>query len=863
MSKITIVNRKFLEEQVRLALKEQIQEPSYLSRMDPVESAAYEEQRALEIYKNILLDVVAVPHQLYRWGDKIFFSGGNKARQALFHSDAPAEVKYFFGVYETDPSSNINLNNFEPDNFVVSRDLTKKVAEVERLDDPKQAYEELVDFYSDGLFGLGDISDNVLVSESSADQIIKTAQKNELPIKTIIKLFFRGAFNSQYDHDPYLEDFEIENEGIVNFLNGDKPVYLKFLNEKFKKDFGAFVVYSSMDPTLTKDLESWKKAFSKITNTENAEIPFNVTRLLIEMGLWSKAEKLLSKKIFKTTEILEKGAKKLGKKLGRFTLLALATIAIEDLLIAADNNFITGRIDIKLINKAIEEAKQKAIKIAKQKNFSFSTEDITKIKKILMDPLDVAIEKLGEKYGGSLLEMSAEDLTVAFLISHGKLNKIKEDMFKVHKSDYINNKQDFKNFMGLMDDYKNQINDFYSKSQRGTVTGSIVKAVKGLEEQNTPSPSPSVTNVQSLLQNMSAAKRQQVAAAFKDLKLSNTLDPKYDKTTGLIEWAIDYVVYGNPGGPAVPALETLHASVAKPARAVGFASEKETRKNTKSIKIRGILIGENELNESGLDVEFISKLVKWYDLRKSTIRGGGDLSGNLRTIMQLSELIDKQKGPSGNLGKYSSEFLRKWRAFGEPLGPGIKSRTKIEPTFTRFEYGNFGLFGKLIGRGSLLESGSSLNMVFAPLVWFLEKNSCFVVSPAGEIQDKFEKIAEYSTFENKGNFIDVKINFNAALENTERESRNALQAITDKETDLAKILQINLETIKIVRKTKDGLFTAITAANNAIKRAEVSGNDQKPEQIRELRQQVKPAFMYFDLLNKMELFFSKNSIRFF
>ncbi len=849
MSKITIVNRKFLEEQVKLMLQE-------IGMQDVGPGSAVNQEdgdyvgRLLDIGPSILKDILETPVWLSTIGDRALFSGGSRSRQALFKSDAPDDIKYFFNIYEVDREEKLRLSDINRENFIVSRDLLKVLDRVSGLSDLKDIYEELKDFYSDGFFGAGDISRMVLVSENSADQIIAVAKKKNIEKKQVIKLFFKGFFNKQYEKDMHLDEILYPDYSISEYFDQSQDNILEQLNEKYKDDLGAFVLYSSMDPAMTKSLEEWKETYRQVKEIEKAnesKRPMNFTTLLLlvvgEGKLENKIEnsfKNASRELAK--EVPKKAVRRFFGGLFKGLLYAVATILVNEAVDAAESTWGPSRFERLKIKESIEGAKRLAIKIAKEKEYKFTSDDMESIRKILMTPLKIITEEFNQSIERSALTMTSKELANTFVNFQNSMEGLRKKVFNTQFD--INNKEDYDNFIKSLDEHYKAFIEEYNK---------VRMPAKLFENQNK-------------LTRLQLAQRE-AKAKFYQMQANDKLDPKYMKPTGMIEFIADEI-------SKLPGLQGLPIP--------GKSAPDEEATSAGDIKIRGILISKDELAKSGLTKEFILQLMTWYDLEGKDTRDVRFEAIN-EVAMQLKIFIKKQKPGSAVLGKYNRQFTKKWRAFGRPLQSAFKT---TQPAFVRKEYSGVGLLSEFISLGRLFKNNQRYTMVCAPMVWWLEDNSCLAIDKTSNTELIFQDLAGRSSVLNKGGrfdkFSEVVLDNSAnyqKLKDTYNASVNAYKKVESFPGNLRVILQTNIAVCGALIELEEEL---VKAENNAEKRfpqidasvqnssgnttAGSLGKDQKAARIaavKAVRDEVGMIYAYVELYNRVEKLFLDNNIRFF
>jgi hypothetical protein len=853
MSKTTIVNRKFLEEQVKSVLKE----VSVRDGMDDFFTRASSKDREkaretlLDIGPSILKDILETPVWLSTIGDRALFSGGSRARQALFKSDAPDDIKYFFNIYEVNPEEKLRLSNINNKNFIVSRDLLKVLDRVSGLSDLKDIYEELKDFYSDGFFGAGDISRMVLVSENSADQIIAVAKKKNIAKEEVIKLFFQRFFNEQYKKDKFLDEIEYKGSSISEYFEEDN--ILEQLNEKYKDDLGAFILYSSMDPAMTKSLEEWKETYRQIKEIEKAnesQRPMNFTTLLLlvvgEGKLENKIEnsfKNASRELAK--EVPKKPVSRFFGSLFRGVLIAAAIYAVNEALDAAESTWGPSMLERLKIKESIMKAKRLAFTIAKDREYRFTSDDIDDIKKILMTPLKIIIDEFNQSTERSALNMTSKELASTFVNFQNSMEVLRNKVFDTTMD--INNKEQYDKFIKSLDEHYKAFQEEYNK---------VRMPAKLFENQTKPKPNP--------LQ----LAQQKAKAKFYQMQAADKLDPKYMKPTGMIEFIAD---------------EISKLSGLQPFPIPGKSAPDEETTSAGDIKIRGILINKNELTRSGLTKEFILQLMTWYDLEGKDTRDVRFEAIN-EVAMQLKIFIKKQASGSAVLGKYNRQFTKKWRAFGRPLQSAFKT---TQPAFVRKEYSGVGLLSEFISLGRLFKNNQRYTMVCAPMVWWLEDNSCLAIDETSNTEGIFQDLASRSSVLGKDarfdKFSDTvlfgEFAYYQKLKDTYSASLTAYKKVKSLPGNLRVILQTNIAVCGALIELEKAL---VKAEINAQKRfAEIDksvqnslgnttagslGKDQKAARIvavKAVRDEVGMIYAYVELYNRVEKLFLDNNIRFF
>lgn len=177
-------------------------------------------------------------------------------------------------------------------------------------------------------------------------------------------------------------------------------------------------------------------------------------------------------------------------------------------------------------------------------------------------------------------------------------------------------------------------------------------------------------------------------------------------------------------------------------------------------------------------------------------------------------------------------------------------------------------------------------MVCAPMVWWLEDNSCLAIDKTSNTELIFQDLAGRSSVLKKGGrfdkFSEVVLSSSAnyqKLKDTYKASVNAYKKVEKFPGNLRVILQTNIAVCGALIELEEAL---VKAENNAKKRfpqidasVQISsgnttagslGKDQKAARIaavKAVRDEVGMIYAYVELYNRVEKLFLDNNIRFF
>jgi len=830
MSKITVANRKFLEEQVKNCLKEfNVNEPSYFTRMDPVASAAYDEglSAVLPALKGAIKDIAQIPAWIATVTQRFVFTDGDRARQAILNSNAPSDVKQFFATYKINNKRGFDLLDLNERNFVTLH--KEKLQEVSQIEDTEDMYEALVDIY-------GSVSDLVLVKETSAKQIIEAAKKKQIPKEDVLKLFFRRFFAEQWKSDKFLNNIIYSGSSLINYLDADKEQFFNQLQEGYKDQFGAFVLYSSMDPMLTKGLEEWVKAYAetikKVKQEQDSMLSTNITALLMQMGVGIKVENAIAKKLMDSSRplIAKIGAKASKGFWGPAIYGILLAVAFNGVANYLDNKWGPSSIERDQIKNSIATTRATAQQIAeKRKDFKFTNEDIKQLQEILMEPLEILLEEFRQKSEKSALITDAKTLASAFTHHHRTMNQLKDKIFDSWSN--INNKEDYDNFLQELDKMEKVLDEEYSK---------VRMSADVLQEQAT----------QQTPQQVAIKKAK---ADWDALKAANKLDKKYLKPTGFIDFVAD---------------ELLKSS--------GLSTKDKEDLTGRDKALKGVMVTDNDIKKSGLTEDKILQIMKWYNIegQGALLSRGDRFDALLNKTNKLQSTIDKIKEQTlrPNLAKFNTQFIKDWENYARPL-KGQKVRFLTEDS-----YSNLGLSAQLKGRGRLFDYNESYSMILAPLLWYGEDNSSLTIADVREKSTQFQDLYQRSMSLKSGSKIDLfsarlgKNDSYKALMQTKADTDKAFGALSGSQSGLAKILQIHknvldvLESMEKELKSEEVRLVAYMRGIDGKIPNNLQDTDENAElkfnAIKKMRAEGALLFTLFNLYSRLEEIFEKFDFRF-
>ena len=855
-AKIT-VDRKFLEKQVKLSLEEQLG----LTGLPSPELFKKIADDSIEGLSAITDDILAIPSAWGRYLDRSILRGGSKARQALIKSGAPFSVKTFYGTYMLDRSSVINPLDLAPETFVLPSKLKSILSPLEvRYTDPKDMYDKLAKYYSSGwmsrYLAATQVSEFVLVSESAANSIIKMGREKRLPNKIIVKLFFRRAYLKQRKYDAFYDEIRTDL-GPIEFLENDKSTFLEELKQKYAEDFGAFFFYSQIDPTLTKDLSEWKKTFSNFLkvyqevarqNKEGSNLsPPNWTLILLAVKYGDvpadKLRKVIKKLPWKKAAAVGSQGGPVGfvAAVAYYCIIATAlnsTIDAIDLYI----NPAGSAGDLSSISEYLKLAKSEAAKIVEsgepQKRaeefansllsnpgedpevmWEFNTEENERVRKHLLEALDIVIAEFQKSREKSLLNYSTSESAAQLLIFYQKLENIKKTLFR--QTIFINQKN-YNDFNKNIDENVKKLTSLYKKT----------RSKFDFFESNE-------SNKSILLEEPSGAAR-------------NT---KFDKPTGGLDAAM------------ASALD----------RGVGL--KKSRRQGDGFQSFNNIVIRDEEIEVSKLKSEDIDQLVYWYGLRASgeELSSIGAFEAVLEKVGQMDEFVlDSVKSNAQRTSKFQTDFREAWKVYISPKIKSMYAGVQFPPSIFQKDYSGIGMMARFRGRNGLWSYRENYTLIAAPLLWNLEKNSFLGPVDTTNTKQAFNVLMNHSISLAMGTAVErwtetnLKQNegYNSLMKSSQK-TADALNALASKKINgnLNVILKINLLVTENLKRLENYLFNAEAELIRAMKSADAklsrsSTAEQTLSELDKILKLTKKYFVYFMVYNDLEIFFQENNFRF-
>lgn len=855
-AKIT-VDRKFLEKQVKLSLKEQVG----LTGLPSPELLKKIADDSIEGLSAITDDIMAIPNAFGRMLDRQVLRGGSKARQALAKSNAPFDVKCFFATYMLDRSGRVNPLDLAPETF----ELPLKLASIlsnEKVSntDPEDIYDELTEFYSSGfmsrLLSTTQASEFVLVSENTAKTMIKVGRQKRLPNKIIVKLFFRRAYIKQRRHDAFMDDIRTQL-GPLEFLENDKSTFLNELKKKHTADFGAFFFYSQIDPTLTKSLKEWKKTFSNFLKVYQEVIKQNKEGSNLSQPNWTlillavkygdvpadKLRKVIKKLPWKKAATIGSQGGPVGfvAAVAYYCVIATAlniTIDAIDLYI----NPAGSKGDLTSISENLRLAKSEAIKIIKsgepqkrakefakssmtaqgedpeQLPWEFNTEENERVRRHLLTALDIVIEEFQRSREKSLLNYSTNESAAQLLIFYQKLESIKQTLFR--QTIFIN-EENYDDFQKNINENIETLNSLYKKT----------RIPFDFFESNE-------LNKGTLLEEPSGAGE-------------NT---KFEKPTG-----------------------GLDAAMSKALDLTGM--KKKTRKEKGFQSFNNIVIRDEELKVSKLKAKDIEQLVSWYGLRASgeELSSIGAFVAILEKVGQMDEFItDSVKSNTQNASEFQTDFREAWKVYVSPKRKSMYAGVEFPPAIFQKDYSGIGMMVRFRGRNGLWSYRENYTLIAAPLLWNLEKNSFLSSGDTTNTKQMFNILMNYSVSSASGtgvsswikNTLKQNDGYNSLMESSQK-TVSALNALDSKKINgnLNVILKINLLVTENLKRLENNLFNAENELIRAMKSADAKLNQQSSpeetlEELDKILKLIKKYFIYVKTYSDLEVFFQENNFRF-
>ncbi len=865
-AKIT-VDRKFLEKQVKISLKEQVG----LTGLPSPEVLRQITNDAIDGMDALLDDIVSIPNAFGRYLDRQVLRGGSKARQALVKSNAPFDVKCFFATYMLDRSGRVNPLDLAPETFELPPKLTSILSD-EKISntDPEDIYDELTSFYSSGflsrLFSATQISEFVLVSENTAETIMEVGKRKRLPNKIIVKLFFRRAYIKQRRHDPFMDDIRTQL-GPVEFLKNDKSTFLSELKKKHKDDFGAFFFYSQIDPTLTKSLTEWKKTFSNFLKVYQEVIKQNKEGSNLSQPNWTlillavkygdvpadKLRKIIKKIPGNPKSILTRGVSKAvaaGSQGGPIGFVAAvvyycavatalnATIDAIDLYI----NPAGSAGDLTSINENLKLARSEARKIVKSGEpqrraeefakssmtgqsdesealpWEFNTEENERVKSHLLNALDIVIAEFQKSREKSLLNYSTSESAAQLLVFYQKLENIKQVLFR--QTIFIN-EENYDDFLKNIDQSLKKLTSLYKKTRTPFDFFESNKLDKNI-----------------LLEEPSGGGRH----------------TKFEKPTGGLDSA-------------------MSAAVDK------TGLKKKHRKGKGFQSFNNIVIRDEELKVSKLDPEDIKQFVYWYGLRApgEELSSIGAFVPILEKAGQMDEFItDSLVSSAQKASSFQADFREAWKVYVSPKRKSMFAGVNFPPAIFQRDYSGIGMMARFRGRNGLWSYRENYTVIAAPLLWNLEKNSVFLSGDTTNTKELFNVLMNHSISSASGtavsSWIATTLKANAGYNSLMKSSQittSALNALASKKINgnLNVILKINLLVTENLKRLENNLSNAEKDLIQAMKSADAKLNQfSTPEEtlgeLDKILKLTKKYFVYLMAFSDLEVFFQENNFRF-
>lgn len=403
MSKITVANRKFLEEQVKKYLNsnkklfefiDPMENPEIAPQMSQMIAAAIPDEYSEGIVKDLIDPIVLIKKTLKRTLD----FGGSFQRQALKKTTFSDPVlKQFFSIYQPDDSTfSMSFDTFatNPKNVLKEKlyktqpQLIKIFETYKKQEDKLGVYKHLISFFD---------------AVKSTDVVLNTETIN-FEDEKIKKMSFDDFVISLFKK----EDYGFEKEDIYGFLQSNKELLLDEVKNNVDEDilieFFSFIVLSTVDPTNANQLQNYtKKMKTKIGNTPDLN-PINVTRGIIQLSSGIALEKVLEKAVIKS-----------ASKGPGFLASLLFTISFGFTLDGIDENYSikwlnTSKSNIDQINKIIEQIKS----LIETKKGKLDAQDRNKINDQLGEIVGIVGQQFRKHMESESFLMSVDDKINAY-----------------------------------------------------------------------------------------------------------------------------------------------------------------------------------------------------------------------------------------------------------------------------------------------------------------------------------------------------------------------------------------------------------------------------------------------------------------
>lgn len=354
MSKITVANRKFLEEQVKTYLKEIAPQDvglgSYLSKDDFISA-----ESLIAFSKGIISGLVDVGNDII---DQVFFKGSNLSRaiysvnltdgRALIRGTEDDsnenqknlnKVKDFLSIFETfvgSPKDFSDPTKYKPGKDLerLTRTARKQWTEyyfprgrpnVSRDKVYLDLYNYIVDQERDIFPGArSDVANRIVDKEElKVNNFFAIAARARMSPEIFAVMILRPVWDFIKDD---LKSDDLRKYDVRKLLDevredfGDELKYNKILKNIYK----AFIIAAKVDPTGTHDFEDWYNYIETLDKTndgliDNSVLPF----MAVMFGKYSLLEKSISKTITKVTNLQNRAA--LG-------LISLVIISVYDII---------------------------------------------------------------------------------------------------------------------------------------------------------------------------------------------------------------------------------------------------------------------------------------------------------------------------------------------------------------------------------------------------------------------------------------------------------------------------------------------------------------------------------------------------
>ncbi len=407
MSNITVVNRKFLQEQVKNCLKEQIQEPSYLSRMDPVRSAAYEQGRLTTTdLKNVFTnelpklltkigkEIIDIPEYFYKKFSRELRFGGNFYRHALVkHKDSinSEVVKQFFSLFQPIDSTRTSITKFrqgygelfDDDFYKPHDDLVNIFNKHRESNDRKKLLDSLILH-----LGATNSQSAGYILADEAD-LVKNIKNKELDYDEFAISLFKTGNQYSMKYDDIFDFIEQLKEEYLDTIKQEKGVQTEAL---------IFLVVAEVDSHGVSGFQEYKDIiFTELEKNPDLE-PWNIVRGLSLATIGHHIEKKIQKRPLTFWRSLVAG----------FAVGLGLDLADQDLNIPG----VTSKAEIDNIVKLMKLA-ESGIKNAGMRGGATAEEE-KEIRKLVLEAVEIVRVQFRQKLESEGLMMSIKDKVGAF-----------------------------------------------------------------------------------------------------------------------------------------------------------------------------------------------------------------------------------------------------------------------------------------------------------------------------------------------------------------------------------------------------------------------------------------------------------------